>query len=79
MALGGTWPRREAYANDQASPLTLIAVTARFNRSKADKGPAQWTATKPRWNLAADDAERQALLGVAEDCPSTTVAYESAS
>ncbi|WP_405533699.1 hypothetical protein [Streptomyces avidinii] len=32
---------------------------------------AQWTATKLRWNLTADDAERQALLGVAEDCPNT--------
>ncbi len=86
--------RREAYANDQASPLTLIAVTAKSNRSKADKDPAQWlppargyhceyaaqwTATKLRWNLAADDAERQALLGVAEDCRNTTVVYESAS
>ncbi len=82
--------RREAYANDQASPLTLIAVTAKSNRSKADKDPAQglppaggyhceyaaqWTAPKLRWNLAADDAERQALLGVAEDArtpPSST-------
>ncbi|WP_405959035.1 HNH endonuclease family protein [Streptomyces sp. NBC_00868] len=86
--------RREAYANDQASPLTLIAVTAKSNRSKADKDPAQWlppaggyhceylaqwTATKLRWNLSADDAERQALVGVAEDCPNTTVVYESAS
>ncbi|MFE5521623.1 HNH endonuclease family protein [Streptomyces virginiae] len=85
--------RREAYANDQASPLTLIAVTAKSNRSKADKDPAQWlppaggyhceyaaqwTATKLRWDLAADDAERQALLGVAEDCPNTTVVYEPA-
>ncbi|MFE4263474.1 HNH endonuclease family protein [Streptomyces sp. NPDC056883] len=85
--------RREAYANDQASPDTLIAVTAKSNRSKADKDPAQWlppaagyhcqyaatwTATKLRWSLAADDAERQALLGVAEDCPNTTVVYEPA-
>lgn len=37
-----TAARREAYANDQASPLTLIAVTAKSNRSKADKDPAQW-------------------------------------
>ncbi|MFI5987782.1 HNH endonuclease family protein [Streptomyces sp. NPDC051555] len=85
--------RREAYANDQASPLTLIAVTAKSNRSKADKDPAQWlppaggyhceyaaqwTATKLRWKLTADDAERQALLGLAEDCPTTTVVYEPA-
>ncbi|MEU8943015.1 MULTISPECIES: hypothetical protein [Streptomyces] len=33
--------RRGVYANDQASPLTLIAVTAKSNRSKADKDPAQ--------------------------------------
>ncbi|MFD3939818.1 HNH endonuclease family protein [Streptomyces sp. NPDC058611] len=85
--------RREAYANDQASPVTLIAVTAKSNRSKSDKDPAQWmppaggyhceyaaqwAATKLRWDLDADDAERQALLGVAEDCPNTTVVYEPA-
>lgn len=85
--------RREAYANDQASPLTLIAVTAKSNRSKADKDPAQWlppaggyhcqyaaewVSTKLRWGLAADEAERQALLGLAEDCPTTTAAYETA-
>ncbi|MBT1188928.1 HNH endonuclease [Streptomyces sp. CJ_13] len=85
--------RREAYANDQASPLTLTAVTAKSNRSKADKDPAQWlppagsyhcqyaaewVATKLRWDLAADEAEREALLGLAEDCPDTTVVYERA-
>ncbi|MEU7553142.1 HNH endonuclease family protein [Streptomyces sp. NPDC044571] len=85
--------RREAYANDQASPDTLIAVSAASNRSKSDKDPAQWlpsdgsyhctyaatwVGTKLRWNLAADDAERQALLGLAEDCPNTTVVYGTA-
>ncbi|MFF4371476.1 HNH endonuclease family protein [Streptomyces sp. NPDC001594] len=85
--------RREAYANDQASPDTLIAVSAASNRSKADKDPAQWlpsdgsyhctyaatwVGTKLRWDLAVDEAERQALLGLAEDCPTTTVAYEPA-
>ncbi|MGP3638756.1 GmrSD restriction endonuclease domain-containing protein, partial [Streptomyces sp. 24-1644] len=86
--------RREAYANDQGSPLTLIAVTAKSNRSKSDKDPAQWmppaqdyrcqyaaewTSTKLRWDLAADEAEREALLGLAAECPSTTVVYETAS
>ncbi|MEU3317152.1 HNH endonuclease family protein [Streptomyces sp. NPDC006662] len=85
--------RREAYANDQDSPDTLIAVSAASNRSKGDKDPAEWlpsdgsyhctyaatwVATKLRWDLAVDEAERQALLGLAEDCPTTTVAYESA-
>ncbi|MFI8930642.1 DUF1524 domain-containing protein [Streptomyces sp. NPDC053474] len=84
--------RREPYANDQG-PDTLIAVSAASNRSKADKDPAEWmpsdssyhctytamwVATKLRWSLAADDTERQALLGLAEDCPATTVTYESA-
>ncbi|AJF70311.1 HNH endonuclease family protein [Streptomyces vietnamensis] len=83
--------RREAYANDQDSPDTLIAVTAASNRSKADKDPAEWlpsdatyhctyaatwVGTKLRWDLAADEAERQALLGLAEDCPTTMVSYE---
>ncbi|MGW7458387.1 HNH endonuclease [Streptomyces sp. NPDC054797] len=84
--------RREAYANDQASPDTLIAVSAASNRSKSDKDPAQWmpsdgsyhctyatwVGTKLRWGLSADEVERQALLGVAEDCPTTTVVYEPA-
>ncbi|MFD9338134.1 hypothetical protein ACFWBF_27590 [Streptomyces sp. NPDC060028] len=85
--------RQEAYANDQASPDTLIAVSAASNRSKADKDPADglpsegsyhctyaatWAGTKLRWALAADENERQALPGVTEDCPATTVIYEPA-
>ncbi|MFB6632186.1 HNH endonuclease family protein [Streptomyces sp. NPDC056362] len=83
--------RREAYANDQDSPDTLIAVTAASNRSKADKDPAEWlptdtsyhcsyaatwVATKLRWDLAADESERQSLLGLAENCPAALVSYE---
>lgn len=85
--------RREAYANDQDSALTLIAVTAKSNRSKSDKDPAQWlppaadyrcqyaaewTATKLRWTLAADADELQALQDLAAECPTTLVAYEPA-
>ncbi|MFE9846620.1 HNH endonuclease family protein [Streptomyces goshikiensis] len=88
-----TAARREAYANDQASPDTLIAVSAASNRSKADKDPAEWlpsdgsyhctyaatwVATKLRWDLAVDENEHLALLGLAEDCPTTTVVYEPA-
>ncbi|MFD3907991.1 HNH endonuclease [Streptomyces sp. CB04723] len=92
---GHAWDaaRREAYANDQRSPVTLIAVTAKSNRSKADKDPAQWlppaadyrctyaaewTGTKLRWGLAADEAERRELLALAGECPTTTVVYETA-
>ncbi|MFD3808954.1 hypothetical protein ACFWTC_36575 [Streptomyces sp. NPDC058619] len=47
-------------------------------RSSGTRTRARWAATKLRWDLDADDAERQALLGVAEDCPNTTVVYEPA-
>jgi hypothetical protein len=85
--------RREAYANDQQAPTSLIAVTGRSNRSKADKDPAQWlppaaeahcryiaewVGTKLRWNLTADDTELTALSKAAEACPDRTVTYEPA-
>lgn len=86
--------RREAYANDQGSPLTLVAVTAKSNRAKGDKDPAdwlpplggdvhcqyaaEWVSTKLRWNLTADQREADALHRIAEDCPTTTVVYELA-
>lgn len=65
----------------------------RSNRSTADQDPAQWlppvggyrcpygaewVATKLRRDLAADEAEREALLGPAEDCPDATGVYERA-
>jgi len=47
-----TWPavRRRAFANDLGSPFTLVAVTARTNRSKADGDPLSWLPMDPtRW------------------------------
>ena len=84
--------RREAYANDQGAPSSLIAVSGSSNRSKSDKDPADWlpveafrceytgawVATKLRWQLPADPAERDALTRLAESCPDTTVTYEQA-
>ncbi|WP_331756075.1 HNH endonuclease family protein (plasmid) [Streptomyces anulatus] len=85
--------RREAYANDLGSDRSLVAVTAKTNRSKADRDPAQWmppaesatctylvdwTATKLRWTLTMDDAEKTALLNLAEPCADSVVEYESA-
>ncbi|MGW5036077.1 HNH endonuclease family protein [Streptomyces nigra] len=85
--------RREAYANDQGAEASLVAVTARSNRSKADQDPAQWlppaadvhcrylaewVGTKLRWALAVDDAELDALEGVAVGCREQTVTYEPA-
>ncbi|MFE2204552.1 HNH endonuclease family protein [Streptomyces rubiginosohelvolus] len=86
--------RREAYANDLGSERSLVAVTAKTNRSKADKDPAawmppaesaactylvDWTATKLRWNLSADETEQAALLELAEPCADSIVEYETAS
>ncbi|MFE7135430.1 HNH endonuclease family protein [Streptomyces sp. NPDC057638] len=85
--------QREAYANDQGAEASLVAVTARTNRQKADQDPAdwlppapgalcryasEWTATKLRWNLAADEAEQDRLFTVAASCGTTTVTYEPA-
>ncbi|MFE1460545.1 HNH endonuclease family protein [Streptomyces nigra] len=88
-----TAQRREAYANDQGQEASLIAVTARSNRSKADQDPAQWlppaadahcryvaewVATKLRWSLTADEAELTALRELTGDCPLQNVEYEPA-
>ncbi|MEV5645993.1 HNH endonuclease family protein [Streptomyces flaveolus] len=88
-----TAARREAYANDQGAATSLVAVTARSNRSKADQDPAQWlppaaevhcryvaewVGTKLRWALSADEREVAALAEVAAGCPEQTVTYEPA-
>ncbi|KPI06576.1 hypothetical protein OV450_3688, partial [Actinobacteria bacterium OV450] len=41
-ACAWTPARREAYATDQGQAGSLIAVTARSNRSKADRDPSTW-------------------------------------
>ncbi|WP_209446035.1 HNH endonuclease [Streptomyces sp. MZ04] len=85
--------RREAYANDQASPLTLIAVTAKSNRSKADQDPStwmppaegdrcayvtHWVAVKTRWKLAIDPSEEAALAENATRCPNVPIKVQLA-
>ncbi|WST98531.1 HNH endonuclease family protein [Streptomyces erythrochromogenes] len=92
-ASGWTAVRREAYANDQGQAASLVAVTARSNRSKADQDPAEWlppsadalcrygaewTATKLRWGLAVDEAERDRLLDIAAGCGGTDVEFTRA-
>jgi hypothetical protein len=85
--------RREAFANDLGADYALIAVTAATNRSKGDQDPAEWLppatdahrsyaadwiATKLRWSLSADLAERSALEDLAADCPDTRLSYTPA-
>ncbi|MFI8515410.1 HNH endonuclease family protein [Streptomyces sp. NPDC085460] len=85
--------RREAYANDQDAATSLVAVTDRVNQAKADRDPAEWmpplpdvhcryvgewTATKLRWGLSADQAEADALKVYAEACETTVVHYTPA-
>ncbi|MEU4490120.1 HNH endonuclease family protein [Streptomyces purpurascens] len=88
-----TAQRRERYANDQGQEESLVAVTARSNRSKADQDPAQWlppaadahcryaaewVGTKLRWSLTTDDAELATLRELADACPLQNVKYELA-
>ncbi|WP_373561389.1 GmrSD restriction endonuclease domain-containing protein [Streptomyces sp. rh34] len=89
-----TATRREAYANDQGAEVSLVVVTARTNRQKADKDPAdwmppspevqcrytgEWVSTKLRWQLTADDRELEALKVYAEGpCEDTVVRYTPA-
>ncbi|MEU6979614.1 HNH endonuclease family protein [Streptomyces sp. NPDC046371] len=93
-ASGWTPARREAYANDQGAASSLVAVTARSNRSKADQDPAEWmppspeatcryieewTADKNRWGLSADQSEIDALSVYADGpCDDSVVHYTPA-
>lgn len=89
-----TWPaeRRERYANDLGDRRALQAVSARSNRSKADRDPsawmppaagagcryvAEWTAVKLRWGLSVDPEERAALIEHGTGC-TETVTVETA-
>ncbi|MGW8767843.1 HNH endonuclease family protein [Streptomyces sp. NPDC055815] len=83
--------RREAYANDQGTSTSLVAVSARSNRQKADQEPAEWmppspeatcrylsewVGTKLRWGLSADQGEADALKVYATGpCENAVVHY----
>ncbi|MDQ0946234.1 hypothetical protein QFZ24_000157 [Streptomyces phaeochromogenes] len=63
--------RREAYANDQGAETSLVAVTARSNRSKSDQDPAQWMPPTPddavRCQYAAEWVVTKLRWGLAAD------------
>lgn len=82
----GAWQwtpaKRRAYANDLKDPQSLIAVSSRSNREKADRDPAQWlpvaaarceyvanwVRVKVRWSLTIDPAEKSTLNRIASTC-----------
>ncbi|MFI1524014.1 HNH endonuclease family protein [Kitasatospora cineracea] len=83
-ASGWSAEQRQAYANDLDEPRALIAVSAKSNRSKADKDVAEWlppaegyrctyltdwTVVKTRWGLSVDQVEADALHRLAAACP----------
>ncbi|EEP72148.1 secreted protein [Micromonospora sp. ATCC 39149] len=80
--------RRQAYANDLGDSRPLVAVTDNVNQSKGDQDPAtwmpsyssarcryvnEWVATKTRWRLTVDTAEKNALTSWANSCPNVTI------
>ncbi|MEE4493593.1 HNH endonuclease family protein [Streptomyces sp. BE230] len=88
-----TAARREAYANDLTAERSLVAVTAKTNRSKSDQDPstwlppladarctyaADWVSTKLRWGLTVDKPEADALTELASDCGQQPIEYEPA-
>lgn len=75
--------QRAAFANDLGDPRSLNAVTSASNQAKSDKDPAKWVPTeaafqctyisdwiavKWRWNLAVDQAEKDALTSWLARC-----------
>ncbi|MFG2919026.1 HNH endonuclease family protein [Kitasatospora sp. NPDC048298] len=77
---------RERYGNDLRDPRALLAVSAKTNRSKSDKDPADWmppvgdfactyvsdwVVVKTRWGLSIDQREADALHRIAAGCEDT--------
>ncbi|MEU9189183.1 HNH endonuclease family protein [Streptomyces sp. NPDC048484] len=87
-----TAAERQGYANDLDDPRSLIAVTARSNRQKSDKDPADWlpvkgyictyitdwATVKTRWGLAADSREKEVLTRLASSCANEPITVELA-
>jgi len=90
----GAWAwspsQRQRFANDLSDGRSLIAVTARQNRSKGDKDlsnwlpprqealctyVATWVAVKAQWRLSMDQSEwGRAKNILTKNCPKATVA-----
>ncbi|GCD93647.1 hypothetical protein EHYA_01292 [Embleya hyalina] len=83
-----TSKQREAYANDLDQPRALVAVTAKYNRSKADQDPStwlppyegarctyltDWVTVKTKYDLAVDATELDTLRRLAAQCPNVPI------
>ncbi|MFC9931967.1 HNH endonuclease family protein [Streptomyces sp. NPDC127190] len=90
-AYAWTKAERVAYANDLADPVHLVAVTAKYNRQKADKDVAdwlppyeparcryitEWTHIKMRYHLSVDAREKAVLTDYADACPNVPVSTD---
>ena len=87
-ARGWTADRRERYANDLGYEHSLIAVSARSNRSKGARDPATWlppsagqhcwyaaawVAVKTRWSLTVDPTEGDTLESILSSCSDSSL------
>ncbi|WP_439674130.1 HNH endonuclease family protein [Embleya sp. MST-111070] len=83
-----TSKQREAYANDLDQPRALVAVTAKYNRSKADQDPStwlppyegarctyltDWVIVKTKYDLAVDPTELDTLRRLGAQCPNVPI------
>ncbi|MFJ4276134.1 HNH endonuclease family protein [Streptomyces coelicoflavus] len=92
-AVGWTPAERQDFANDLGDPRSLVMVSARSNRSKGEKDPAQWqppaagnrceyntlwVVVKTRFRLSVDPAEQEALDSELAQCPDEEITVELA-
>ena len=81
-----TTATRQRFANDLGDGRSLVGVSASVNRSKGDQDVAEWlprydrcrylrqfVATKVRWRLTVDPAERTAMSDLAATCDNVTI------
>ena len=86
-----TRPTRKRFANDLQDRRALVAVTDKVNQSKGDRDPAEWmpqygkcrylrewVATKLRWSLKANRAEKLELVKLAGGCRNKSLRWTPA-
>lgn len=82
---------RTRFANDLRDPRTLVAVTDNVNQSKGGRDPAEWmpefgrcryvrewVATKLRWSLKVNPAEKRRVVDLADGCRNSRLRWRPA-